>query len=1435
MGRKPVELNITPRDGSSQADRRLDALDPSYALIDERTTEDLLAFARWYGQELAWFDLDNKPRGNWSAFLGPGLTLSEVAAFLRQPERFTPAESPGLYRPHLVLFLTYLKLLEHARGELNTFTRRHLDFYYRQVLRMERKAAVPDRVNLLVDLAAGEGQALVAAGSLVTAGQDSRGEDRFYAIDRDLVVNRAQIGRLSSVYTERRVIGFAEARVIHRNDRKRSMMAAFELALGEPAPGDRLPPYPGAAGKVPDAEFIAGIGRMLRLASDPLFLKFFELRQLVELKRRRDTADAEWNEINEVLEKAGRTRDASFRLNAAEPRNFQRNFEAAAGGAPDYAGLPEVRSADDLYSHRIREDVQRFIREKLFLTDVNDFVRMMQIKVRIDNEWREINRLLEQAGRRKNAAFRMPAEGSPGFDATDFAANFRAALNAALPGNMPIEAYYAQVTVAEGYFHLTAEEISYVLWVMERTEPGAGHAEWSKTDEILAKAHREKVWAGRRRKLADVFRASGFSPMIRYALGEVPGAGEEPAALERLAPLIKSGQDLELLRKAQGGPVTPAERDRVFGIVEVAQRIREGFTAPDPRRIDWLNLHPAEDAATAAVNQPGAGIRWRTFGQAPASANAGAPPPEMLGCAISSPLLGMQEGRREIRLTLRVTAEPFKADEIRKLLDTKEPFVFEVSTGEGWARPRQTSARVAAYRRLAGPASLQPDGDAIQFTLTFGEDADPFLPPGPAEKRVRSSWPVLLILLRQIWNAETGKYEALYPELRPLVVSAAHLAVKVEGLRSLNLANDDTTIDPGKPFEPFGDSPAAGSRLLVAHEEICAKRLDSLWFRIDWMGLPANLGEHYQNYEIGSNPPFNMGVSLVDQRLKLPLSAGAALFTAGKAGHAIEIANVPALLPDGFSYETLSGLTYPDDLAAWRRYLIWELNEPAFQHQNYSRVAAAKSLELAAAIANRTGTATIDPKKYQVNPPYTPKIRSLSIDYTASAEVNLDTPERPRQPVRIFHIHPFGHCGVESAWAAGGPPLVPRYDDAGELYIGLKDLRAPQTVAILFQMAEGSADPDLAPEPVQWSALSADRWIPLEQSLVSDSTRGLLSSGVIEFALNEVQPSTRIHGDEGLYWLRAAVKRNTASVCDAIAFHTQAVSATLVDRGIAPDHFLQPLPAGTITGFEQAPPEVSGVRQPYTSIGGRAAEEDSLFATRVSERLRHKNRALTAWDYERLVLDRFPEIYKAKCIPASVARNPADPGRVDVVVIPDIRHKLPFNPFEPKAPANLLTEIHEHLAARMPASASLRVSNPYYVTVKVRFAVRFKPSGNEGYYRQLLNDELNRFLSPWAYLEGADIVIGGRIYANSIVDFLDRRPYVDYIADLKLFSSEDGETFRFVRPDPERGYSVSAGRPDGVLVAAREHQIDYIPAEGFEEELLTGINFMKLELDFVVA
>ena len=100
------------------------------------------------------------------------------------------------------------------------------------------------------------------------------------------------------------------------------------------------------------------------------------------------------------------------------------------------------------------------------------------------------------------------------------------------------------------------------------------------------------------------------------------------------------------------------------------------------------------------------------------------------------------------------------------------------------------------------------------------------------------------------------------------------------------------------------------------------------------------------------------------------------------------------------------------------------------------------------------------------------------------------------------------------------------------------------------------------------------------------------------------------------------------------------------------------------------------------------------------------------------VLEKFPQLYKVKCLrPDATARVP---GLIELVVIPDIKNRLPFNPFEPKVPADLIRDIEAFLRDKTPPFARVEVKNAHYVPVKVRCGVRFMPGRDQSFCRAVL-------------------------------------------------------------------------------------------------------------------
>src|SRR5690606_26830104 len=80
--------------------------------------------------------------------------------------------------------------------------------------------------------------------------------------------------------------------------------------------------------------------------------------------------------------------------------------------------------------------------------------------------------------------------------------------------------------------------------------------------------------------------------------------------------------------------------------------------------------------------------------------------------------------------------------------------------------------------------------------------------------------------------------------------------------------------------------------------------------------------------------------------------------------------------------------------------------------------------------------------------------------------------------------------------------LLPHYPHEGELLIGLSGLHAGDSVSLLLQAAEGSADPELAAQKLEWAVLCDNHWRTLTpQELTLDSSNELRTTGLLALTL----------------------------------------------------------------------------------------------------------------------------------------------------------------------------------------------------------------------------------------------------------------------------------------------------------------------------------------------
>ncbi|MCP4287315.1 MAG: hypothetical protein GY792_23210, partial [Gammaproteobacteria bacterium] len=504
---------------------------------------------------------------------------------MEDPSKVSEANARKYSRPHFALFLTFLKLLRRAQEQMNTITRRHLDFYFREALQLTKRAGRPDQVNVLVDLAPTIDQFELPAGALLSAGADSQGADLFYETNERILVNKAQAVKFSSVFADKRVIGIREAREDRDIPEDEAFVKMWEIALGRPLPGDPLPLYEGE--HQIDHDFLLSLNTLVSFVADTLFMGFPDFRTLIRLKQRRDTSQPEWDEINTLLETAGKNREPGLDWTLENIRDFDANLNLAMGSAPDYDGITEVEDIYDLYDQRIRESVQQFIRDELYFDEIEDFNRMMQIKVRIDNEWAEIFRILREAGARRgnlSATSTFPAREPKELGA--FEANLDTAVGpdvfGSLEGIADLDAYYAALLVLERHFYTSAENFAFIMSVetSERAKP----EEWDLVYSLVADAHSEKIYADRRLGLQKIHEEEGADEMLQYALGDMYTQSSDVSALDQLREYISRSADYDFLvdvfSRGVEDPITGAEWERVYRVVEGGQRVRENMTEP---------------------------------------------------------------------------------------------------------------------------------------------------------------------------------------------------------------------------------------------------------------------------------------------------------------------------------------------------------------------------------------------------------------------------------------------------------------------------------------------------------------------------------------------------------------------------------------------------------------------------------------------------------------------------------------------------------------------------------------------------------------------------------------------------------------------------------------------------------------------------------------
>lgn len=833
--------------------------------------------------------------------------------------------------------------------------------------------------------------------------------------------------------------------------------------------------------------------------------------------------------------------------------------------------------------------------------------------------------------------------------------------------------------------------------------------------------------------------------------------------------------------------------------------------------------------------------------------------------ALATRLLPDTAGREVALDDPLILIHPPRAQAFRDALPNRELIFSRVFAG-CWQAQLSTESgwfdAVDLYLQRATPGSDDsPFAGALELTLALGPDQPAIVPCTP--QLHGSQWPAQPVLQLQL-RSRTRMYACSL--LQQFALRALDLEVSVRGLREMVLYNHLGRLDPSKPFQPFGPTPTQGAYLVLGSNELVCKPLQNLSLQITWLGLPRDrdgMAAHYRGYPGNwGNEVFRLQPQvLLDGQWRSASPDVPAFATApGRdrllaqqawetPGAVLRRLHRPAPLPPGAG-PALYGL---DSRNGFFRFALVDPPE-AFGHALYPRLLT-EALSRQAREKRHTQPLPCEP--------YTPTLETATLSYRSAQPLPLDAPT-DRDPAAdplapsVFHLYPFGIQRVGMRGQA--PPfLLPRFDHDGQLYIGLQGEDPQGLLSLFFQLhREDAAERWLEPAPrLHWAVWCHGSWRELDRRRqLADDTLGLLRPGIVQLDLpaDMARGCPQLPGD--CYWLRLGADWGFDQLAGLHAVHAQAVRATRVLRPDADDGLLT-LPPGSVRGPEQPVPGLAATLQLDVSEGGYPADRPESLRLRAAERLRHKQRAVTAWDYERLLLDAFPEAVQAKCFPHHEARLGDDhglgqatmaerAGQVLVVVVPAPRQGAVFDATQaPRLDAATLAAMQAHLQARAPAGSQVLVRNAAFERLQVRCALTLAPGVHTGAALRALNRRLVEYLSPWRP-GGLGPDFDWEVCANELEALLRAQAEVAQVGPLSLLHIVSNDSrFHALRDTASDTASEVADanarrvrpiQPWSLVLPTPSHLLEPCEAAGAEAAArVTGIQQLQIGNTFIVG
>lgn len=209
---------------------------------------------------------------------------------------------------------------------------------------------------------------------------------------------------------------------------------------------------------------------------------------------------------------------------------------------------------------------------------------------------------------------------------------------------------------------------------------------------------------------------------------------------------------------------------------------------------------------------------------------------------------------------------------------------------------------------------------------------------------------------------------------------------------------------------------------------------------------------------------------------------------------------------------------------------------------------------------------------------------------------------------------------------------------------------------------------------------------------------------------------------------------------------------------------------------DRGPVPALKVMQPLALQGGDDAETLAVAQQRIPALLRHRDRAVTAQDYERLAREApGADVGRVMVLPRFSPRDRRFdvPGQVTVITLPAQAVSGPPNP-RPDRP--FLERVHAHLSARVPLATELHVIGCEYVPLGAAVSVAIR----DGFGRDAVLLEVRETLKRWLWplapggIDGQGWTLGRAVREREVEVEVSRVAGVREVRGINLFRKGSG-------------------------------------------------------------